>query len=152
MTEAYIVDAVRTPVGKRGGALAGVHSADLGAHSIGALMRRTGVDPGAVAQRDRGLLQNAAEVVPAGHREVAIVDRPGEHLDEHLAGARRGVGRLLEVELVEAVGTGGKHPGTHYDSPNFHAHAEEPLSLTKRRLEASGPSRRALARLGPSSG
>lgn len=48
MTEAYIVDAVRTPVGKRGGALAGVHSADLGAHSIGALMRRTGVDPGAV--------------------------------------------------------------------------------------------------------
>ena len=32
MAEAYIVDAVRTPVGKRGGALAGVHSADLGAH------------------------------------------------------------------------------------------------------------------------
>lgn len=46
--EAYIVDAVRTPVGKRGGALAAVHSADLAAHSIGALMRRTGVDPGAV--------------------------------------------------------------------------------------------------------
>ena len=48
MTEAYIVDAVRTPVGKRGGALAGVHSADLAAHSIAALVRRTGVDPGAV--------------------------------------------------------------------------------------------------------
>ena len=48
MPEAYIVDAVRTPVGKRGGALAGVHSADLAAHSISALMRRTGVDPGAV--------------------------------------------------------------------------------------------------------
>ena len=47
-SEAFIVDAVRTPVGKRGGALAGVHSADLGAHSISALMRRTGVDPGAV--------------------------------------------------------------------------------------------------------
>lgn len=46
--QAYIVDAVRTPVGKRGGALAGVHSADLAAHSIAALMRRTGVDPGAV--------------------------------------------------------------------------------------------------------
>lgn len=46
--EAYIVDAVRTPVGRRGGALAGVHSADLAAHSIAALMRRTGVDPGAV--------------------------------------------------------------------------------------------------------
>ena len=45
---AFIVDAVRTPVGKRGGALADVHSADLGAHVLAALMRRTGVDPGAV--------------------------------------------------------------------------------------------------------
>jgi len=48
MSEAYIVDAVRTPVGKRGGVLADVHSADLAAHSIVALMARTGVDPGAV--------------------------------------------------------------------------------------------------------
>lgn len=48
MPEAYIVDAVRTPVGKRGGALAGVHSADLAAHTLAALMTRTGVDPGAV--------------------------------------------------------------------------------------------------------
>ncbi|GAB3766238.1 acetyl-CoA C-acetyltransferase [Nocardioides ginsengisegetis] len=48
MPEAYIVDAVRTPVGKRGGALAGMHSADLAAHTIGALVRRTGIDPGAV--------------------------------------------------------------------------------------------------------
>jgi acetyl-CoA C-acetyltransferase len=48
MPEAFIVDAVRTPVGKRGGALADVHSADLGAHVLAALMRRTGVDPGAV--------------------------------------------------------------------------------------------------------
>jgi acetyl-CoA C-acetyltransferase len=48
MPEAYIVDAVRTPVGKRGGSLADVHSADLGGHVLAALMRRTGVDPGAV--------------------------------------------------------------------------------------------------------
>jgi acetyl-CoA C-acetyltransferase len=48
MTEAYITGAVRTPVGKRGGALAGVHSADLAAHSITALVERTGIDPGAV--------------------------------------------------------------------------------------------------------
>ncbi|MFE1784811.1 acetyl-CoA C-acetyltransferase [Streptomyces sp. NPDC059506] len=48
MTEAYIVDAVRTPVGRRGGALAAVHPADLGAASLTALMRRTGIDPGAV--------------------------------------------------------------------------------------------------------
>jgi acetyl-CoA C-acetyltransferase len=48
MAEAYIVDAVRTPVGRRGGALAGVHSADLGAHAISALVRRSGIDPAAV--------------------------------------------------------------------------------------------------------
>jgi len=48
MAEAYIVDAVRTAVGKRGGALAGVHSADLAAHTIRALVERTALDPGAV--------------------------------------------------------------------------------------------------------
>jgi acetyl-CoA C-acetyltransferase len=48
MPEAYIVDAVRTPVGKRGGSLSTVHPADLGAASIKALLERTGVDPGAV--------------------------------------------------------------------------------------------------------
>jgi acetyl-CoA C-acetyltransferase len=48
MAEAYIIDAVRTPVGKRSGGLSTEHSADLGAHVIKALMQRTGVDPGAV--------------------------------------------------------------------------------------------------------
>jgi acetyl-CoA C-acetyltransferase len=48
MGDAYIVDAVRTPVGKRGGGLSQVHPADLGAASIKALLDRTGVDPGAV--------------------------------------------------------------------------------------------------------
>ncbi|MGY0387946.1 acetyl-CoA C-acetyltransferase [Nocardioides sp. WG-D5] len=48
MPEAFIIDAVRTPVGKRGGALAGIHPADLGAHSLAALVDRTGIDAGAV--------------------------------------------------------------------------------------------------------
>ena len=48
MPEAYIVDAVRTPVGRRNGGLAHVHPADLGAHAISALVERTGIDPGAV--------------------------------------------------------------------------------------------------------
>jgi len=46
--EAYIIDAVRTPVGRRRGALSTVHPADLGAHALKALVDRTGVDPGAV--------------------------------------------------------------------------------------------------------
>jgi acetyl-CoA C-acetyltransferase len=48
MPEAYIVDAVRTPVGRKKGSLAAMHSADLGAVPIKALMERTGVDPNAV--------------------------------------------------------------------------------------------------------
>lgn len=48
MAEAYIIDTVRTPVGRRGGSLSQVHPADLGAASLNELMRRTGIDPGAV--------------------------------------------------------------------------------------------------------
>lgn len=44
MPEAYIVDAVRTPVGRKKGSLAQVHPADLGAHPIKALVERTGID------------------------------------------------------------------------------------------------------------
>jgi len=48
MAEAYIVDAVRTPVGRRRGGLSEVHPADLGAHVLRALMDRSGADPAAV--------------------------------------------------------------------------------------------------------
>ncbi|MFE0628892.1 acetyl-CoA C-acetyltransferase [Streptomyces sp. NPDC058864] len=48
MAEAYIVEAVRTPVGRRGGGLSAVHPADLGAHVLKALMERSGADPAAV--------------------------------------------------------------------------------------------------------
>ena len=48
MREALIVDAVRTPVGKRGGALAGVHPVDLSAFVLTALVERTGIAPGEI--------------------------------------------------------------------------------------------------------
>ena len=48
MSTAYIVDAVRSPVGRRGGTLAHLHPADLGAHVMRALIDRSGIDPGAV--------------------------------------------------------------------------------------------------------
>ena len=43
MPEAYIVDAIRTPVGKRRGSLSQIHGADLGAHIIKALVDRHGI-------------------------------------------------------------------------------------------------------------
>ena len=48
MAEAYIIDAVRTPIGRKKGSLAAVHPADLGAHPIKALVERTGIDANAV--------------------------------------------------------------------------------------------------------
>ena len=48
MRDAVIVDAVRTPTGKRNGGLAGIHSADLSAHVLRALVERTGLDPALV--------------------------------------------------------------------------------------------------------
>jgi acetyl-CoA acyltransferase len=46
--DAVIVEAVRTPVGKRNGGLSGIHSADLGAYVLEALVARTGIDPALV--------------------------------------------------------------------------------------------------------
>lgn len=48
MPEAYIIDAVRSPVGRKKGSLGHVHPADLGAHPIKALVERTGIDANAV--------------------------------------------------------------------------------------------------------
>ena len=45
MREAVIVDAVRTPIGRRDGALKGWHPVDLLAHTLKALVARTGIDP-----------------------------------------------------------------------------------------------------------
>ncbi len=96
MPEAYIVDAVRTPVGKRGGALAGVHSADLGAHSIAALMRRTGVDPGAVDDVILGCCDTigsqAGDVARTAWLVAGLPDHvPGVTIDRQCGSAQQAV-------------------------------------------------------------
>ena len=48
MAEAYVIDAVRTPVGKRNGSLAALHPIDLGVHAFRGIFERNGVDPAAV--------------------------------------------------------------------------------------------------------
>jgi acetyl-CoA acyltransferase len=48
MRDAVIVEAIRTPVGKRNGGLSGVHPVDLSAHVLRSLVDRTGVDPALV--------------------------------------------------------------------------------------------------------
>jgi acetyl-CoA C-acetyltransferase len=61
MTTAYIVDAVRTAGGRRGGRLAEVHPVDLAAKSLDALVERTGIDPKSVDDVIMGCVTQAGE-------------------------------------------------------------------------------------------
>lgn len=61
MNDAVILDAVRTPIGRFQGGLAGVRADDLGAIAIAALVERTGVDPAAVDEVFFGCANQAGE-------------------------------------------------------------------------------------------
>src|SRR5215471_9441540 len=58
MPDAFLVEAVRTPVGRKKGGLAAVHPADLGAHALKALIERADVDPAAVEDVVFGCVDN----------------------------------------------------------------------------------------------
>ncbi|HEX7873676.1 MAG TPA: acetyl-CoA C-acetyltransferase [Sphingobium sp.] len=72
MGEAYIVDVLRTAGGKRKGALAGVHPADLGATVLDALIARTGIDPAAVEDVIAGCVTQAGEQAFAFARSMVL--------------------------------------------------------------------------------
>ena len=61
MATAYIVDAVRTAGGRRGGKLAGVHPVDLAAASLDHLIGKTGIDPAAVDDVVMGCVSQAGQ-------------------------------------------------------------------------------------------
>jgi acetyl-CoA C-acetyltransferase len=61
MAEAYIVEAVRTAGGRRGGKLAGWHPADLGGEVLSALVARSGVDPAAIDDVIMGCVSQGGE-------------------------------------------------------------------------------------------
>src|ERR1700757_3118578 len=61
MAEVVIVDAVRTPVGRRNGGLSTVHPADLLGTALTELVARTGIDPGQVGQVVTGCVSQVGE-------------------------------------------------------------------------------------------
>jgi len=61
MAEAVIVEAVRSPVGKRNGGLSGVHPGELSAQVLNGLVQRAGVDPGIVDDVIWGCVMQAGE-------------------------------------------------------------------------------------------
>lgn len=75
MSEAYIVEAVRTAGGRRNGGLAGVHSNDLGARVVDAILDRTQIDPAAVDDVIIGCVTQAGEQSFALGRNVVLASR-----------------------------------------------------------------------------
>src|SRR6478752_9575855 len=67
MPEAYLVDAIRTPMGAYRGALASVRPDDLAAHAITAIVERTGVDPERIVDVYLGAANQSGE----DNRDVA---------------------------------------------------------------------------------
>src|SRR5215475_5990242 len=61
MAEAVIVEAVRSPVGKRNGGLSGVHPGDLSAQVLNGLVERAGVDPAVIDDVIWGCVMQAGE-------------------------------------------------------------------------------------------
>jgi acetyl-CoA acetyltransferase len=61
MIDAYILDACRTPIGRYGGALSSVRPDDLAAVVLGAIARRTGIDPATVDDVILGCANQAGE-------------------------------------------------------------------------------------------
>ncbi len=96
MAEAVIVEAVRSPIGKRNGALSGVHPAELSAQVLNALVQRAGVDPALVDDVIWGCVMQAGEqaldiartaVLTAGWPETV----PGVTVDRQCGSSQQSV-------------------------------------------------------------
>jgi acetyl-CoA acyltransferase len=96
MRDAVIVDAVRTPVGKRKGALSGVHPAALSARVLTALAERTGIDPvivddvvwGCVAQAGEQTMDIARNAVLSAGWPLSV---PGTTVDRQCGSSQQSV-------------------------------------------------------------
>ena len=135
MRDAVIVAAVRTPVGKRNGALAGVHPVDLSAHVLRALAGRSGVDPaivddviwGCVSQFGEQTFDIARNAVLAAGWPLSV---PGVTVDRQCGSSQQsvhfaaaglisgqyevvvagGVESMSRVPMGSSMGTAGANP------------------------------------------
>src|SRR5271154_3854972 len=75
MTEAYIVQSLRTAGGRRGGRLAGWHPVDLAGEMLSALVERSGIDPEAVEDVIMGCVSQAGEQAAHVARNAVLASR-----------------------------------------------------------------------------
>src|SRR3954451_19455117 len=96
MRDAVICAAVRTPVGKRGGGLSGVHAVDLSAHVLNALVERAGIDPAVVDDVLWGCVSQVGEQALNIGRTAALAagwpeSVPGTTIDRQCGSSQQAV-------------------------------------------------------------
>jgi acetyl-CoA acyltransferase len=96
MRDAVIAAAVRTPIGKRGGALSGIHPVDLSAHVLEALVARTSLDPALVEDVIWGCVSQTGEQAVNVGRNAALAagwpeDVPGVTVDRQCGSSQQAV-------------------------------------------------------------
>jgi acetyl-CoA C-acetyltransferase len=94
MAEAFIVDAIRTPVGKKNGSLSQVHPADLGAHVLKAIVERNKLDPAVVEDVVFGCLDtlgpNAGDIARTCWLATGYTDEvPGTTVDRQCGSSQQ---------------------------------------------------------------
>ncbi|MBT2401735.1 acetyl-CoA C-acetyltransferase [Streptomyces sp. ISL-100] len=139
MAEAYIVEAVRTPVGRRKGGLAAVHPADLGAHVLKALVSRSGIDPSAVEDVVFGCLDTvgpqAGDIARTAWLAAGLPEEvPGVTIDRQCGSSQQAVHFAAQGVMSgtqDLVVAGGVQNMTQIPIAFASRQAAEPLGLTE---------------------
>lgn len=139
MAEAFIVEAVRTPVGRRGGGLAGAHPADLGAHVLTALVERSGIDPAAVEDVVFGCLDavgpQAGDIARTAWLAAGLPQEvPGVTVDRQCGSSQQAVHFAAQAVLSgtqDLVVAGGTQNMSMIPIAFASRQAAEPLGLTE---------------------
>jgi acetyl-CoA acyltransferase len=115
MPDAFIVDAVRSPIGKRNGSLASVRADELAAQVLNGLVERAGVDPAEIEDVQMGCVTQVGEqalnvgriaTLAAGWPEIVCSSTIDRQCGSSLQAAMNGVAAIRsgELDLVVAAG------------------------------------------------
>lgn len=136
--EAYIVAAVRTAGGRRGGALAGWHPADMGGEILNALVDRSGIDPAAIEDVIAGCVTQAGEQSFALARNLVMASKlpdsvPATTVDRQCGSSQQAIHFAAQAvmsgtqDIVAAIGV---ESMTRVPmGSNFRLHAEAGLGV-----------------------
>ncbi len=108
MRTCVIVDAVRTPIGRRNGVLSGWHATDLAAQPLAALVARTGIDPSLVEDVIMGCTMTVGEQAMNIARNAALAAGfpetvPGTTVDRQCGSAQQAVHFAAQAVLSGAM-------------------------------------------------